>query len=82
MDTYLRLNTSEEQAFQAVIDTMGLEQRKEVMEIVTSWQHRAIERMAMNLLREGIAVEVIVRVTELSMEQVQQQLQAQLAQDN
>ncbi|MBW4668057.1 MAG: hypothetical protein KME60_11700 [Cyanomargarita calcarea GSE-NOS-MK-12-04C] len=47
------------------------------MEIVTSWERKALEKVAVNLLREGMTVEAIVRVTELSVEQVQR-LQAEL----
>jgi cyclopropane fatty-acyl-phospholipid synthase-like methyltransferase len=78
VDTYLKLDAAEEQAFKAAVDTMGLDEREEVMEIVTSWEQRAIERVAVNLLREGMAIEAIARVTGLSVEQVLS-LQAQLA---
>ncbi|RCJ17973.1 hypothetical protein A6770_33490 [Nostoc minutum NIES-26] len=81
----MRLDTAEEQAFQAAIDTMGLTQQEEVMEIVTSWGEKAAqktrEEIALNLLREGIATEVVVRVTGLTQQQVQQ-LQTQLTQEN
>ncbi|MBD2249425.1 Rpn family recombination-promoting nuclease/putative transposase [Nostoc sp. FACHB-888] len=78
VDTYLRLDDTEKQVFQAAISTMGLDEQEEIMEIVTSWQQEALEKVAVNLLREGIAAEVIVRVTGLTVEQVQQ-LQAQLS---
>ena len=61
MDTYLRLDDTEKQVFQAAISTMGLDEQEEIMEIVTSWQQEALEKVAVNLLREGIAAEVIVR---------------------
>jgi predicted transposase YdaD len=81
----LRLDTTEEQVFQAAIDAMGLTEREEIMEIVTSWSQKAAqktrEEIALNLLREGLAIEVIIRATGLTVEQVQQ-LQAQLFQDN
>ncbi|MEH1962491.1 MAG: hypothetical protein V7L05_22095 [Nostoc sp.] len=55
------------------------------MEIVTSWQQegaqKAKEEIALNLLREGLAIEVITRVTGLTVEQVQQ-LQATLSREN
>lgn len=78
VDTYLKLDAAEEQTFKAAVDTMGLDEREKVMEIVTSWEQRAIERVAVNLLREGMAIEAIARVTGLSVEQVLS-LQAQLA---
>ncbi|MBC6431925.1 flagellar assembly protein H [Nostoc sp. HG1] len=81
VDTYLRLDDTEKQVFQTAISTMGLDEQEEIMEIVTSWQQEALEKVAVNLLREGIAAEVIVRVTGLTVEQVQL-LQAQLQEEN
>lgn len=43
VDTYLRLDDIEKQVFQAVISTMGLDEREEVMQIVTSWQQEGVE---------------------------------------
>ncbi len=51
------------------------------MEIMTSWEERKSEKIAVNLLREGMTVEAIVRVTELTLERVQE-LQAQLQSEN
>jgi predicted transposase YdaD len=85
VDTYLRLDDTEKQVFQAAISTMGLDEQEEIMEIVTSWQQegaqKALEKVALNLLHEGLAIEVITRVTGLTVEQVQQ-LQAQLSPGN
>lgn len=81
VDTYLRLDDTETQVFQAAISTMGLDEQEEIMEIVTSWQQEALEKVALNLLREGIAIEVIVRVTGLTSERVQQ-LQTELQGEN
>ncbi|MBD2459324.1 Rpn family recombination-promoting nuclease/putative transposase [Nostoc sp. FACHB-87] len=85
VDTYLRLDETEKQVFQAAISTMGLDEQEEVMEIVTSWQEegaqKAKEDIALNLLREGMTTETIVRVTGLTLEQVQQ-LQARMQQEN
>jgi len=77
VDTYLNLNAAEEQVFQATVDTIGLNNQEEYMEIMTSWERKNSEKIAVNLLREGMTVEAIVRVTELTLERVQQ-LQAQL----
>ena len=43
VDTYLRLDDTEKQVFQAVISRMGLDEREEVMQIVTSWQQEGVE---------------------------------------
>jgi predicted transposase YdaD len=89
IDTYLTLNETEEQAFQQAISTMGLDEREEYMEITTSWERKGIEKgrqegrqatleeVALNSLREGLAVEAVVKITGLPLEKVQQ-LQAEL----
>ncbi|MBE9003240.1 Rpn family recombination-promoting nuclease/putative transposase [Nostoc sp. LEGE 12447] len=85
VDTYLRLDDTEKQVFQAAISTMGLDEQEEIMEIVTSWQQegaqKALEKVAVNLLREGMTVEAITRVTGLTLEQVQHLL-AKLQEEN
>lgn len=64
---------------------MGLDQREEYMEITTSWERKGIEKgteqIAVNSLREGLSIEMIVKITGLSVERVQQ-LQAQLQAEN
>jgi hypothetical protein len=50
VDTYLRLNEEEEAIFKAEIDTIGLVEEEQVMEIVTSWMERGIDQG----LRQGI----------------------------
>jgi predicted transposase/invertase (TIGR01784 family) len=44
VDTYLNLNPTEEQTFQAEIDRMQLTEQEQIMEIVTSWMERGMER--------------------------------------
>ena len=69
---YLRLDSTEDLVFQAAIDTMRLNEREEIMKIVTSWEQKALEQVAANLLREGMTYEAIARVTGLTVERVQQ----------
>ena len=38
------------------------------MEIVTSWERKARETIAINPLREGIAVEMVARITDLTVD--------------
>ena len=42
VDTYLRLDATEEQAFQKEIDRLGLVEREQVMQIVTSWMQEGM----------------------------------------
>ena len=89
VDTYLTLNEAEEETFQAAISTMGLDEREVYMEITTSWERegaqkaaqQTAEQIAINSLREGLAVEIVVKITGLSVEKVQE-LQTQLEAEN
>jgi hypothetical protein len=55
IDTYLNLNESEEQTFRDEIGTIELEEKEEVMQIVTSWMRTGIQQgqasMVMRLLK-------------------------------
>ncbi len=59
VDTYLRLDEAEEVAFEAELNRMGLSKEEEprVMEIVTSWMEKGIERgFQQTLAREAALV--------------------------
>jgi predicted transposase YdaD len=78
---------------QAEISKIGLDERGEIMEIVTSWERKgkkegkkegkqeALEQVAINALRQGMVVDLIVQITGLTKKQVLA-LQAQLSQDS
>jgi hypothetical protein len=44
VDTYLRLNSVEEQVFQTEVDKMELVERETIMQITTSWEEKGIEK--------------------------------------
>jgi hypothetical protein len=44
VDTYLRLNSTEETLFQAEVAKIELSDRREIMQIVTSWMQQGIEQ--------------------------------------
>ena len=44
VDHYLRLDVKEEQTFQAEIDTMGMTQKEEIMQTMTSWEEKGMEK--------------------------------------
>ncbi len=80
VDSYLRLDLKEEIKFQAEIDTMGMTQKEAIMQTMTSWEEKGMEKgivqerqtIALNLLRENIPLETVARTTGLSIAQVQQ----------
>ncbi len=51
------------------------------MEIVTTWELEALEKVALNALQMGMTVEVTVQLTGLTLERVRE-LQAQLSQQS
>ncbi|MGI0493510.1 hypothetical protein ACN4EG_17140 [Alkalinema pantanalense CENA528] len=81
MDSYLRLTAQEEQRFQAEIDKLEVREKEAIMETMTSWEEKGMEKatqtIALNLLRQKLPVETIAEVTGLTIEQIQA-LQAQL----
>jgi predicted transposase/invertase (TIGR01784 family) len=44
VDTYLRLNVQEERVFQTEIATMNVEQKEEIMQVMTSWEEKGLEK--------------------------------------
>ncbi len=82
VDSYLRLDINEEQTFQAEVDRMGMTQKEEIMETMTSWEKKGMEKerqsIALNLLRQGISIETIAQATGLTLTQLQE-IQAKLS---
>jgi predicted transposase YdaD len=75
VDTYLRLNDPEEQTFQAELDKLEVSQKEDIMETLTSWEEKGMEKerqtIALNMLRKKLPVETIAEVTGLTPKQVQ-----------
>ena len=57
VDTYLKLNESEENLFQTELKQLGLVEEEKVMEIVTSWMEKGMERG-----RETEAESLVIRL--------------------
>jgi hypothetical protein len=76
VDTYLRLNEEEEAIFKAEIDTIGLVEEEQVMEIVTSWMERGITQG----IRQGIEREMalVLRLINRRLGGVNPTLEAQI----
>jgi hypothetical protein len=78
VDTYLTLDVTEEQTFQAELDRMGLNKEEKVMEIVTSWMRTGMRNEAEKLVlrqlnrRFGpIEAELEQRIQALSIDRVE-----------
>ena len=75
VDTYLRLNVTEEQTFQSEIDKLETPQKEAIMQATTSWEEKGMEKathtIVLNLLKENISLEMIARTTGLTIEQIQ-----------
>ena len=80
VDSYLRLDAKEEQMFQAEIDRMGMAQKEEIMQTMTSWEEKGMEKgleratksIALNMLKDNFSLEQISRLTGLTIVQLQQ----------
>jgi hypothetical protein len=57
IDTYLKLNTSEERVFEEQIATIEPRQKEQVMEIVTSWMEKGIEQGMQRGMQRGMQQE-------------------------
>ena len=86
VDTYLNFEGAEEEQFQAEIAKLEVGQKEEIMEVMTSWERKGIEKgverekqtIALNMLRDNFSVDQVSKLTGLSLSQVQQ-LQSQEA---
>ena len=73
IDIYLNLDESEEKVFQTELGTIELEEREEVMEIVTSWMRTGIKQGREEGLLEGIQ-KGLQRETELVLRQLNRKI--------
>ncbi len=75
VDSYLRLDVKEEQTFQAEIDRMGMTQKEEIMQTMTSWEEKGMAKerrsIALNMLKDNFSLEQISRLTGLTIAQLQ-----------
>lgn len=80
VDSYLRLDVKEEKLFQSEIDKMGMTQKEEIMQTMTSWEEKGMEKgleqatqsIALNMLKDNFSLEQISRLTGLTIAQLQQ----------
>ena len=54
VDTYLHLNSNEEQIFQSQLNTMESEQQEQIMEITTSWERKGQTSTILRLLNRKL----------------------------
>lgn len=77
VDTYLRLNSSEETLFQSQLSTMNLQEQERIMEITTSWEQKGVVRGQSNtILRQlnrklgNLPEEIATRIKSLESSQL------------
>ena len=74
VDTYLRLNATEEQAFRTELDRIGLTEQEQVMEIVTSWMEQEAEKLVLRQLNHKVGTlmpNIEQRVQRLSLDKLE-----------
>jgi Domain of unknown function (DUF4351)/Putative transposase, YhgA-like len=75
VDTYLRLDTREEKAFQTEIDKLGTGQKEAIMETLTSWEERGMEK-GMEKERKSLILEQLTEQVGTLPEVVEAQVNA------
>ena len=84
VNAYLNFEGVEKEQFQAEIAKLEIDQKEEIMEVMTSWERKGMEKgierekqaIALNMLKDNFSVEQISKLTGLSITQIQQ-LQSQ-----
>ncbi|GCL39381.1 hypothetical protein SR1949_45070 [Sphaerospermopsis reniformis] len=78
IDTYLRLNTTEEQQLETELKQANLVEQEQIMEIVTSWMEKGIEQGEQKIVKKllkrrfnNITPSLENRINELSVEQIE-----------
>jgi predicted transposase YdaD len=79
VDDYLRLDETEEQTFQVELDRLEASEKEAIMQATTSWEEKGIEQgiekatqaIALNMLKDNLPLAQIVRLTGLTIEQIQ-----------
>ncbi|BAZ79971.1 hypothetical protein NIES73_12190 [Sphaerospermopsis kisseleviana NIES-73] len=78
IDTYLRLNTIEEQQLETELKQANLVEQEQIMEIVTSWMEKGIEQGEQKIVKKllkrrfnNITPSLENRINELSVEQIE-----------
>ncbi len=80
VDSYLRLDAKEEEKFQSEIDTMGMNQKEAIMQTLTSWEQKGMEKgmekerqtIALNMINADFSLDQISQLTGLSIVELQQ----------
>lgn len=74
IDTYLRLNTTEEQALNTELEQANLVEKEQIMEIVTSWMEKGEQKIIQRQLKrrfDNINPTLETRINTLSLEQIE-----------
>ena len=81
IDTYLRLNESEERVFADEIDKLEIEVRENVMQIMTSWMEQGIEQGKAQGIEQGKAQatqSLVMRLLQRQVGRIPEPLAAQI----
>jgi hypothetical protein len=81
VDTYLRLNSTEEAIFQSQLSTMELQEQEQIMQITTSWEQKGIvkgqkEGQVATILRQlnrklgNLPEDIVTRIKSLELNQL------------
>lgn len=69
-DTYLQLNSDEEEKLMKEIKQFDFEE--EILNNPNFWEKKGMRKVALNMLRKGLAEELIVEVTDLDKSEIEE----------
>jgi predicted transposase/invertase (TIGR01784 family) len=78
-ETYLSLNESEEKTLMEEIKQLNSDEKEQILKLPNSWVEKGkkegiqegLRKIALNMLKEGLSIELIARVTNLDYEEIE-----------
>lgn len=72
-ETYLTLTKSEENELMEEINQLNRDEASQILKLPNSWIEKGIEKgkIALEMLKEGLSIEMIARVTNLDYEEIE-----------
>jgi hypothetical protein len=74
-ESYLSLNEREEVELMAEIKQLNQEESEQILKLPNSWMEKGMQeekrKIALQMLKEGLSVEIIARITELDYEEIE-----------
>ncbi|ASN06461.1 RpnC/YadD family protein [Virgibacillus necropolis] len=75
-ETYLSLNKTEEEKLMEEINQLSQDESERILKLPNSWREKGIqeekEKIALEMLKEGLSIELIAKVTHLGLDEIEE----------